>query len=168
MNAHEFVERLIASYPPNLRPDGDYVREIMKSVKKQAVTSEEFEYALDLLKANSQYFPTVFDIKQSFDDAGRISVRGKHEPAWEYFDKDGYSYARRVDINPNGELMRKNIPYGAENYQLAVPYEMQADKEWLTLEQAYDAGAVSQGLYDMMTAKEPEKRWKSRFEKIGE
>ena len=81
---------------------------------------------------------------------------------------DGCSYSRRVEISMSGELIKRTLPEGATNYHIAVPSDMQADKEWLNLEQAYDQGAVSQGLYDLMTAREPERRERSRFEKIGE
>jgi len=168
MDANEFIDELVSSYPAGLRPDVDFLKVIQKEIRKKPVTSQVFEEVLTIIRNSFRMFPVISDINFAFDEAFKKVSRGAQtEKAWEYFDLDGYSYRRDVDIGTGGELLRKPVPCGATNYHLSVPAGMEADRQFLTAEEAYAEGCISEELWKTIKAPNTKQPYKGRFEKIG-
>jgi hypothetical protein len=169
MNHAQFLERLIASYPPALRPDNDYVRELNNAIRRIPATSEELEIAYDLVHENHRMFPTLTDINFCLSEAhGRLFKGVEPEQAFEYFRIDGIGYRRKLAISPSGEVSRLELPEGAYDYTLWVPYKYRVHEEALSMEEAIDQGYLNEGLYKAIKDNAEKSRAKSRFEKIGE
>jgi len=170
MDANEFITDLFSSYPEPLRPDDDFTRIIQKEIKKRPVMSAVFIEALRIIQNSFRMFPTIPDINYAFVEAFKTVYKGQGpKTCWEFFEVEGISYRRDVSISPEGDIVRKPLPYGATNYFLSVPAELESDKNWITADQAYEQGCISDDVYRAMkSAKENSHAYKGRFKKIGE
>jgi hypothetical protein len=168
MNASEFLERLISSYPAGLRPDEDYTRVLDRDFKRRGLSSAEWEAAYDIAKDNFRMFPTMMDFNYCFSEAHSKVYKGSAPKiAYEYFRIDDKPFRRKVEIAPDGSLARLELPENATDYHLFLPDELEEDKNFLTAAQAVAAGYIPGGLYQTMTANRPNPV-KSRFSKIGD
>jgi hypothetical protein len=168
MNATEFLERLIASYPNALRPDEDYIRVLNRDFQRRGLSSSEWEAAYDIAKDNFRMFPTMADFNYCFSQAHTEVYKGSApKVAYEYFRIDDKPFRRKIEIAPDGSLARPPLPENATDYYLYLPDELQEDKNFLTMQQAIDAGYMPPELYRTMTANRPAPV-KSRFSKIGD
>jgi hypothetical protein len=170
MTPKKFIEKLVSSYPPSLRPDREYIDEIYELSKKRNLSGEQWDLCLTMIVEAFRYFPTIHEISQCMNDVPRRMKSQKHsESAMEYFEVDGHQYARPVEISATGQLIRKDLPEGATKYKLWVPESMQKNEEYLTFDQAYEEGVVSEEFYSQILANMPAKKKNhdDRFRKIG-
>jgi len=167
MDANEFLRDLVASYPQGLRPDVDFLNIIRKEIAKRPCNSQIYQAALSNIQGAFRMFPGIPDIKWAFSEAFK-TVKTKSKKGVEYFDLNKNTYAREVDITDDGEIVRKPLPCGATNYLLCLPPEFEANREFLTAEQAYAEGCISEELYAAVRSRNEKHPYKGRFEKIGE
>lgn len=167
MDSNEFVRDLVASYPQGLRPDIDYLKIIQKEIAKRPCTSAIYVEALSKIQGAFRMFPSLQDIKWAFSESFKTIATGSKK-GMEYFDIGNHTYVRPVEILESGEVVRKELPTGATNYQLVLPPEFQADSQALTAEEAYAEGCISEDLYRIMRHPDERQPYKGRFKKIGE
>jgi hypothetical protein len=167
MNADQFIQRLIVSYVPGLRPDDEFIANAVHDVRMRGETSAVLEAAYDIIKDTYRMFPGLADISYSLAEA-RAKIYKGQEPdvAFEYFRIDGIGYRRKVEIDPSGNLARRELPEGAYDYTLWLPYKYRAREEALSADEAFAEGCLDEQLYRVMKAKNPNPK-SSRWEKIG-
>lgn len=174
MNSHDFVKQLLASYHPGIRTDAENVDQIRKWLKKKNFSEEDIEMAFDSCRENFRMFPSIADLTSIFIQVrSRRLVNSGDAKAYEYFDLNGYSYRRTLDIDSFGNLIRKDIPEGVDNYQLVVPDSLRKNDRSLNADEAYEQGAISEEFY--RSIKTPKKqrshteeyRWKKIREELN-
>lgn len=166
MTSEQFLEGLIASYPPNIRPDAEYVRQISDYLRRKHYSSQELEEAYEIIRTSFRMFPSLADIQTCFvSAANHIHASSSSEVAYDYFRLDGVGYRRKLHIDGCGNVMRRPIPEGAEEYHLVVPDRMRNDKDFLTAEQAVEQGYLPKGTAIALRMA-GENHMKERFKKI--
>lgn len=167
MTITEFVARLTASYPPGLRPDAEYLNQILLDLRNKALSESQLDAAYDIIKESCRMFPVMSDINLCLAEAKvRITKGQPPEKAREYFNLNGYGYARDVEISADGELMRKALPEGATDYTISVPARFRVKEEFLSISEASERGYIDEKFYKVLKDKAGASE-KSRFEKIG-
>lgn len=166
MNASQFLEGLVASYPPQVRPDAEYVKQIAQYLKRKHHSSQELEDAYEIIRTSFRMFPSLADIQTCFISAAKtIQATASPDVAYDYFSIDGISYRRKLLIDATGQVIRRPIPEGAENYHLHVPDSMRQDKDFISAEQAAAMGYIEKNMAASL-AKNAEAQMRNRFSKI--
>jgi hypothetical protein len=166
MNASQFLEGLVASYPPQVRPDAEYVKQISQYLKRKHYSSQELEDAYEIIRTSFRMFPSLADIQTCFISAAKtIQATASPDVAYDYFSIDGIPYRRKLLIDGSGQVVRRPIPEGAEGYHLQVPDHMRQDKDFISAEQAAAMGYIEKNMSASL-AKNAEARMRNRFSKI--
>ena len=168
MDSREFMNALLASYPAGLRPDADYQNTLIKEINKRPCSSPVYLQALSNIQGSFRMFPTLPDLKWAFNEALKSVASSIAQSGMEYFDIGKHTFVRPVGITADGEVLRKDLPEGATNYQLVLPPKLQAKTDAITAEEAYNQGCISEELYQMVKSRNEKQPFKGRFQKIGE
>ncbi|MFA5409641.1 MAG: hypothetical protein WC343_12800 [Bacilli bacterium] len=166
MNASQFLEGLVASYPPQVRPDAEYVKQIASYLKRKHYSSQELEDAYEIIRTSFRMFPSLADIQTCFQSAARtIQANAAPETAYDYFSLEGIQYRRKLMIDATGQVIRRPIPEGAEDYHLQVPDRMRQDRDFISAEQAAALGYIDKN-FAMSLSKNAEVQMRKRFSTI--
>lgn len=166
MNASQFLEGLVASYPPQVRPDAEYVKQIAQYLKRKRYSSQELEDAYEIIRTSFRMFPSLADMQTCFQSAARtIQANASPEVAYDYFSLDGVPYRRKLMIDTTGQVIRRPIPEGAENYHLHVPDSMRQDRDFISAEQAVAMGYIDKNMAASL-ARSAELQMRKRFSTI--
>lgn len=166
MNASQFLEGLVASYPPQVRPDAEYVKQIAQYLKRKHYSSQELEDAYEIIRTSFRMFPSLADMQTCFQLAARtIQANASPEVAYDYFSLDGVPYRRKLMIDATGQVIRRPIPEGAENYHLHVPESMRQDRDFISAEQAVAMGYIDKNMAASL-ARSAELQMRKRFSTI--
>lgn len=168
MDNKQFLEDLISSYPGPLRPDPEYLERFERAVYRKFLTSDQWQSLYYYLTDSFRMFPTISDLQAGCEIARKNVSKGNdlYKTAFQYFEINGYRYARPIKITVDGEMVIPDLPEGAVRVSLGLPTELEYDKEWLTCEQALEQGCISEEFYAMISSKKRDQK-QDRFEKIG-
>lgn len=166
MTASQFLEGLVASYPPQVRPDAEYVKQIAQYLKRKHYSSQELEGAYEIIRTSFRMFPSLADIQTCFILAAKkIQATASPDVAYDYFSIDGIPYRRKLLIDGSGQVVRRPIPEGAEDYHLQVPDRMRQDRDFISAEQAAALGYIDKN-FAMSLSKNAEVQMRKRFSTI--
>jgi hypothetical protein len=181
MNQRDFIAKLVSSYPDDGRPGAfmgeaagkEFLQEVVKYLKHKNWNEDDLHNAYDVIVTNFRRFPSISELHAVFINAhSRNSVKDGTARASEYFTLNGHDYCRYLDINSSGDVIRKEIPEGAENYHLCLPEHMRHER-FMTADEAFKEGAISNEFYAALKAArvsrivEDNNRWKKISQEIS-
>jgi hypothetical protein len=168
MNSDEFVARLVAGTVPNLRPDGDFVREFQEEARRKHIPESKWELVLEQLRG-FRMFPSIADLDIAIRHVmDTLRADASVKVMWQTFTLGDKNYARRVEVAENGMdlVFGKDLPEAAVIGGLAIPPNQEAhDYNAISYEQA-----IAEGLVDFRAAviAEPKRKKESKTERVSE
>lgn len=169
MDAKDFLQDLVDSYPEGLRPDQGFTTALLREIRKIPANDTIYQEVLAFCANNFRMFPVISDIRQAFVDVReKISKGYSQRKGQEWFELNGKTFTRSVNISATGEVVRDPLPLGATDYFLWVPEEFQADRNYIDAHEAFSEGLITLEMYKLMAKSDEKASAFSRFKKIGD
>lgn len=99
MNSKEFITGLKANWPVSLHPTEYSEKDLIRTLRTLHYNPNQLQKIYDEVLKECEYFPKIHDIiraanKFCFPTSEKKSLP---DPVFKYFEKDGYSYAKKIE-----------------------------------------------------------------------